>query len=133
MPLQPRVNTNLDKTIKAQDQRPINRMEKIMARCVAQFVFKPNPGADMAKFRANVKTVLVLWKKYGAETSFWSVTGGEVGHFVVSCVFPSAQAYGECMDKLAADPEFQAWSAHNVAAGLSSWVRSNIAREVLLD
>lgn len=104
-----------------------------MARCVAQYVFKPNAGADLGKFRANVKTVVALWKKYGAETSFWSVTGGEVGNFVVSCVFPSVKAYGECIDKLAADPEFQAWTANNVAAGLSSWVRSNIAREVPLD
>lgn len=104
-----------------------------MARCVAQYVFKPNPGADMAQFRANVKTVLALWKKYGAETSFWSVTGGEVGNFVVSCMFPSVKAYGECIDSLAADPAFQAWTANNVSAGLSSWVRSNIAREIPLD
>ena len=104
-----------------------------MARCVAQYVFKPNPGADMAKFRANVKTVVALWKKYGADTSFWSVTGGEVGNFVVSCVFPSVKAYGECIDSLAADSEFQAWTANNVSAGMSSWVRSNIAREIPLD
>ena len=87
----------------------------------------------MAQFRANVKTVLALWKKYGAETSFWSVTGGEVGNFVVSCMFPSVKAYGECIDSLAADPAFQAWTANNVSAGLSSWVRSNIAREIPLD
>jgi len=104
-----------------------------MARCVAQFVFKPNPGADMAKFRANVKTAVTLWKKHGAETSFWTVTGGEVGNFVVSCMFPSFSAYGSCMDQLAADPEFQAWNANTMASGLSTWVRSNIAREIPLD
>ena len=104
-----------------------------MARCVAQYVFKANPGADMAKFRGSVKTAVALWRKYGAETSFWTVTGGEVGNFVVSCMFPSFQAYGECMDKLAADPEFQAWNAQSIASGVSSWVRSNIARELPLD
>ena len=104
-----------------------------MARCVAQHVFKPNPGADMAKFRASVKTGVSLWKKYGAETSFWSVTGGEVGNFVATFMFPSVRAYGECVDSLAADPEFQAWTANNVESGLSSWVRNNIAREVPLE
>lgn len=103
-----------------------------MARCVAQYVFKANPGVDTAKFRAHVKTVVVIWKKHGAETSFWSVTGGEVGNFVVSCMFPSFKAYGECMDSLAADPNFQAWTANNIASRLSSWVRSNIAREIPL-
>lgn len=104
-----------------------------MARCVAQYVFKPNHGADMMKFRANVRTVVAIWKKYGAETFFWSVTGGEVGNFVVSCIFPNFKAYGECIDQLAADSDFQAWTANNVESGLSSWVRSNIAREVPLE
>jgi hypothetical protein len=51
----------------------------------------------------------------------------------VSCIFPNFKAYGECIDQLAADSDFQAWTANNVESGLSSWVRSNIAREVPLE
>lgn len=34
--------------------------------------------------------------------------------------------------KIYADPAFAAWNAKGVASGLSSWVRSNVAREVSL-
>jgi hypothetical protein len=36
------------------------------------------------------------------------------------------------MEKMYADPAFAAWSAKGVASGLSSWVRSNVVRELTL-
>jgi hypothetical protein len=43
--------------------------------------------------------------------------------------FDSYEAYARCMDRLIADPAFMAWQQKNLASGLSSWVRSNLARE----
>jgi hypothetical protein len=44
--------------------------------------------------------------------------------------FDSYEAYARCMDRLIADPAFMAWQQKNLASGLSSWVRSNLAREI---
>ncbi|MDE2606111.1 MAG: hypothetical protein KGL68_09360 [Burkholderiales bacterium] len=87
----------------------------------------------MSKYRASIQAAVVLWRKHGAQASVWTVTGGEVGNTVVSFMFPDFKAYGECMDRLTADPGFQAWRADNVTSGLSSWVRSNIAQELPVD
>jgi hypothetical protein len=103
-----------------------------MSRCVLQYVFKANPGSDMGKVMAQVKTAAALWKKHGGEVSFWAVAGGEVGNSVFTVMFPSFAAYGKCADALYTDPEFQAWNAQGVASGLTSWVRSNVAREIIL-
>ena len=50
-----------------------------------------------------------------------------------SASFPSFAAYGSCLENMFADPAYAVWSAKGVASGLSSWVRSNTAREVPLD
>jgi hypothetical protein len=34
------------------------------------------------------------------------------------------------MEKVYSDPAFAVWNAKGVASGLSTWVRSNVAREV---
>ena len=102
----------------------------IMTRCAVQFVSKPNPGVDFGKFIAQVKTGLALWEKHGAAVSLWSVTGGEVGNIVFVAMFENFSAYGACMDKLNADPEFRAYVAQITASGLGSWVRSNVSREL---
>lgn len=103
-----------------------------MPRSVIQIVFKPNPGADMSKLMEMVKESAAIWKSHGAEVSLWSVSAGEVGNMVFNASFESLTAYGACMEKIYADPAFAAWNAKGVASGLSSWVRSNLAREVSL-
>ena len=103
-----------------------------MQRIVPQVVFKPNPGADMMKLMALVKESVAIWKSHGADVSLWAVLAGEVGNMVFTASFESFSAYGACMEKIYVDPAFAAWNAKGVASGLSSWVRSNVAREVFL-
>lgn len=44
--------------------------------------------------------------------------------------YESYEAYGKCVDRVYNDLEFQNWSARATASGLSSWVRSNLARQL---
>jgi hypothetical protein len=97
---------------------------------ISQVVFKPNPGADMTKLMALVAESAALWRKHGAEVSIWAVSAGEVGNMVFSARYESFEAYGKCTDALYADPAFQAWQVKGTASGLSSCVRSNLARQL---
>jgi hypothetical protein len=97
---------------------------------VVQYVVKPNPGSDLAGVIELAKESAVLWRKYGGKVRYWSVIGGEVGNFVFSINFDTFSAYGAAVDKLGADPAFQAWQAKRAKAGLTTWVRSNIATEI---
>jgi hypothetical protein len=99
---------------------------------IAQYVFRPNPGSDLNAILANVKEAAALWRKYGAEVRLWTVSMGEIGNMAVSVQFDSYEGYARCMDRLIADPAFMAWQQKNLASGLSSWVRSNLAREIPL-
>jgi len=101
-----------------------------MAQMISQVVFKPNPGADMTKLMALVAESAALWRKHGAEVSIWAVSAGEVGNMVFSARYESFEANGKCTDALYADPAFQAWQVKGTASGLSSWVRSNLARQL---
>ncbi len=103
-----------------------------MAQMISQVVFKPNPGADMTKLMALVAESAALWRKHGAEVSIWAVSAGEVGNMVFSARYESFEAYGKCTDALYADPAFQAWQVKGTASGLSSWVRSNLARQLTI-
>ena len=103
-----------------------------MSRCAIQYVFKTNPGCDLAVLMPQVKEAAALWEKHGATVSFWTVAGGEVGNFVFNAMFDSFASYGQCADKLYADSAFQAWNANASKVGITSWVRSNLAREVPL-
>jgi hypothetical protein len=103
-----------------------------MAQCVAQFVVKTNPGADMGKIMAQVKAAAGIYKRHGAEVSFWTVSMGEAGNLVLACRYPSFEAYGKTTDAVVADPAFMSLQAEIAASGLTSWVRSNLAREVPL-
>jgi hypothetical protein len=49
---------------------------------------------------------------------------------VFAARYASYEAYGKCTDAVYADPVFQAWQAKSTASGLSSWVRSNLARQL---
>jgi hypothetical protein len=97
---------------------------------VAQYVFRPNPGADLPAVIANVKEAAALWRKYGAEVHLWTVSMGEIGNMAFSAHFDSYESYARCMDRLITDGAFLAWQQKNLAIGLASWVRSNLAREI---
>jgi len=94
------------------------------------FVFRPNPGADYKALMALVKEGAEMWRKAGAAVSLWTISVGEVGNMVFAARFESFDGYAKCMEKLTADPAFLAWQQKNLAAGLSTWVRSNLAREI---
>jgi len=104
-----------------------------MSKVVVQITFKVNPGADVARLSGFVKESAALWRRHGAEVSFWTVSAGEVGNMTLACQFESFEKYGRCADAFYTDPVFQDWSVRSTAAGLASWVRSNIAREIPLD
>jgi hypothetical protein len=95
-----------------------------------QYVVKPIPGSDLAGVIELAKESAVLWRKHGGKVSYWSVVVGEVGNFVFLVNFETFAAYGTAVDKLGADPAFQAWQAKRAKAGLTSWVRSNMATEI---
>jgi len=101
-----------------------------MAQMISQVHFKPNPGTDMTKLMALVAESAALWRKHGAEVSIWAVSAGEIGNMVFSARYDSFEAYGKCTDALYADPAFQAWQIKGTASGLSTWVRSNLARQL---
>jgi len=104
-----------------------------MSQCIAQYVFKANPGADMSKIMAQVKVAAGIWKRHGADVSFWTVSMGEIGNMAFACRFDSIEAYGKASDAVTADPSFAAWNAAATASGLTTWVRSNLARAIPLD
>jgi hypothetical protein len=97
---------------------------------VVQYVVRPNPGSDLEGVIGLAKESAVLWRKYGGKVSYWTVVVGEVGNFVFSVNFETFSAYGAAIDKLGADPAFQAWQAKRAKAGLTTWVRSNMATEI---
>jgi hypothetical protein len=97
---------------------------------VVQYVSKPNPGSDLGAIVELAKESAVLWRKYGGKVSFWTVVVGEVGNIVFTVNFESFSAYGAAVDKLGADPIFQAWQAKRLKAGHATWVRSNMATEI---
>jgi hypothetical protein len=101
-----------------------------MPQVVVQTMFKPNPGADMMKLMDLVKESAAIFKRHGADVSVWAVSGGEIGNMVFAARYDSFAAYGACMEKVYSDPAFAIWTAKGVASGLSTWVRSNVAREV---
>lgn len=97
-----------------------------------QYVVKPNPGSDLATILEMTHESAVLWRKYGGKVSFWSVAVGEVGNFVFTINFENFSAYGAAVDKLNADPAFQAWQVKRLKLGLTSWVRGNMATEIVV-
>jgi len=101
-----------------------------MAQMISQVVFKPNPGADMTKLMGLVAESAAIWRKHGAEVNVWTVSAGEIGNMVFSTSYDSFEAYGKCLDAVYADPDFQAWQIKGTASGLSTWVRSNLARQL---
>ena len=99
----------------------------------ARYVFKPNPGADLAAVMKAMEQGAALWRKHGAPNPrLWAITAGELGNYVLSVQFENALAFAQVVDNLSADPEFRAWQARNADEGHITWVRSNHARELTL-
>lgn len=103
-----------------------------MSQIISQTVFKPNAGTDMSKLLALVAESAAIWRKHGAEVSVWTVSSGEIGNMVFSARYDSYEAYGKCTDAVVADPDYQAWAAKGLASGLSTWVRSGLARQIAI-
>jgi hypothetical protein len=59
-------------------------------------------------------------------------TAGEVGNLIFSISFETLAAYGAMFDTLNADPDFQAWQIKRLKLGATTWVRGNIASEILI-
>lgn len=103
-----------------------------MAAAILQYVFKPNPGADLGELMALVKESAKLWKKHGADVNLWSVQVGEIGNMAFVARFESYAKLGATVEALNADPAFMAWRAKSIKSGLATWVRSNQLYEVPL-
>ena len=101
-----------------------------MPAAVLQYVFKPNPGIDMADLMVLVKESTDLWKKHGAEVSLWAVQVGEVGNLSTVVRFESSAKLGAAVEGMNTDPAFAAWRTKTLKAGLATWVRSNQAYEI---
>ena len=65
-----------------------------MAQMISQVVFKPNPGADMAKLMGLVAESAAIWRKHGAEVNVWTVSAGEIGNMVFSTRYDSFEGGG---------------------------------------
>lgn len=99
----------------------------------ARYVFKLNPGADLAAVTSAMQQGAALWKKHGAQAPrLWAITAGELGNYVLSLQFDNAAGFATVVDALSADADFKAWQANNAKAGQITWVRSNHARELTL-
>lgn len=77
-----------------------------------------------------IKEAAEMWKRHGADVSLWNVQVGEVGNMTFVAHFESTTKLGATLDALNDDPNFVAWRARNIQAGLATWVRSNQAYEV---
>ena len=101
-----------------------------MTAAVVQYVFRPNPGADMPALMELIKESASTWKKHGADVSLWATQVGEIGNLSFVARFESAAKLGATLDALNSDAVFAAWRAKSVKSGLSTWVRSNQAYEI---
>ena len=54
----------------------------------------------------------------------------EIDNMVFATRYESYEVYGKCTYAVYADPTFQTWQVKGTASGLSSWVRSNLARQL---
>jgi hypothetical protein len=101
-----------------------------MSAAIIQYVFKPNPGIDLAALVALIKEAADLWRKHGADASLWNVQVGEIGNMTFVVRFESTAKLGATLDAINGDPDFAAWRAKSIKAGMVTWVRSNQAYEV---
>jgi hypothetical protein len=103
-----------------------------MPSTTIQYVFKPNPGADLEVVMGYIKQAARFWREHGAEASLWSVQVGEIGNMVFAIRCESAAKLGAAIEGVNNDPGFAQWRAATVKAGLTTWVRSNQAYEITI-
>ena len=63
-----------------------------MPGVVLQFVSRPRPGSDLATVIQIAKEAAVLWRKHGANVSYWSIIGGEVGNYAFVARYDSVSS-----------------------------------------
>ncbi|MEZ5650927.1 MAG: hypothetical protein R3E87_10310 [Burkholderiaceae bacterium] len=97
---------------------------------LCEWVFKINPGTDPAITIESAKRAMAVWRKHGANPRLYTVAFGEVGCMSVKTEFAGYAEYGRIHDLVATDPDIRAWSTQNEREGGSTWIRSNILREV---
>jgi hypothetical protein len=105
-------------------------MEGKMPAAVMQFISHPKPGSDLATVIELAKEAAVLWRKHGADVSYWSVIGGEVGNYAFVARFDTIEAYGRTLASIGEDPAFREFQAKRLKAGQADWVRSNLSIQV---
>lgn len=101
-----------------------------MSQVITENFFKPNPGTNMSTLMALIAESAAIWRKHGAEVTIWTISSGEIGTMVFSARYASYEAYGKCTDAVIADPAYQAWIVKGTDSGVSTWVRSHIARQI---
>ena len=101
-----------------------------MSAALVQYVFKPNPGADMLALLEMIKEGAGHWRRHGAQVSLWAVQVGEIGNLAFTARCDTTAALGAVMEGLNNDPAMAAWRMKNVKANLATWVRSNQAYEL---
>jgi hypothetical protein len=104
--------------------------EIAMSAALIQFVFRPNPGANLTTILELAKESAELWRKYGADVSLWTVQVGEIGNMAFIVRAESTEKMGKIIDSLNGDQAFVEWRAKSIRSGLATWVRSNQAVEV---
>ena len=97
---------------------------------LCEWVFKVNPGPDPAVTVQSAMRAAAVWRKHGANPRLWSVSFGEVGCMSVKAEFESYEEDGRIHERVAGDPDIKAWASANEIGGGSTWIRSNIMREV---
>ena len=101
-----------------------------MAAAIVQYVFRPNPGADLPAVLELAKEGAAIWRAHGAEISLWAVQVGEIGNLAFTARFESTAKLGATLDALNNDPKMAAYRAKQLKSGLATWVRSNQAYEI---
>lgn len=99
---------------------------------VVEYLVKPNSGCDLKALIELTHESAALWRKHGGKVLLWAITAGEVGDFIVSISVENFAAYGATCDKMNADVDYQAWHAKRLKSGAATWVRGNIANEILI-
>ena len=101
-----------------------------MPAAMIQFVFRPNPGSNITTILEFCKTAADLWRKHGGEVHLWTIQVGEIGNMAFTVQAESTARLGAITDAVNADPALMQWRAQVLAAGQTTWVRSNQGFEV---
>ena len=80
-----------------------------MPATIVQYVFRPNPGADLVEVVGLAKEAAGLWRQQGVEVSLWAVQVGEIGNMAFTVRAESAAKLGAAIEGVNNNPAFAAW------------------------